>query len=325
MHERLADGFLHACAAAARTALPLVGAGDGDAVDGAAVAALRAGLDDLPMSARVVVGEGEKDGAPMLAPGERLGRGGPDAPAFDLAIDPVDGTRLAAAGRSGALVVVAVAPRGALADLAAAHYLEKLATWLPAARQADASGDGPAPLLERLPWLVHRIAAARQVDAGQVVVAVQDRPRNRAYADAAAGAGARVELFEHGDVERTFRAARPGHGIDIVAGIGGAPEGVLTAVAVRSLGGDLRVRPAPQSEAEAGRILSAGIAPDRVLGLDDLCAASPGEETVFVAAVTQADVGVPLTGATRRGRGIRVAAWTSARPADAVTIDFPDG
>ncbi|WP_153685351.1 fructose-bisphosphatase class II [Agromyces agglutinans] len=321
MDERLAEGFLLACAEAAAAAAPHVGRGDGHAVDEAAVRALRSALDRLPVDAEVVVGEGEKDDAPMLAPGERLGRRGADAPALDLAIDPVDGTRLAAAGRPGSLVVVSVAPRGALARLGAAHYLEKLATWLPAERQTDASGSGPPAIIERLPWLVGRIAAERRVAAGEVVVAVQDRPRNTPYVEAARAAGARVELFEHGDVERTFRAARRGHGIDVVAGIGGAPEGVLTAVAVRALGGDLRARPAPQSDAEAARVAAAGFGVDaaHVLGLHALCAANAAEVATFCAAVTACDVSVPLPApgpvdAPAPGGGIRIAVWSTLAP-----------
>ncbi|WP_164863576.1 fructose-bisphosphatase class II [Agromyces sp. LHK192] len=322
MDRRLTDGFLRACAEAAAAAHPYIGRADGHAVDGAAVTALRAALDRLPMEATVVVGEGEKDDAPMLAPGERLGARAPDAPAFDLAIDPVDGTRLAAAGLPGSLVVVAVAPRGALAELGDAHYLEKLATWLPAEQQSDASGPGPAPILERLPWLVGRIAEERGVRPSEVVVAVQDRPRNAPYADAARAAGATIELFEHGDVERTFRAARAGQGVDIVAGIGGAPEGVLMAAALRSIGGDLRARPAPQSAGEAERVGRSGFDPERALDHDALCGAASDAVAVFVAAVTDCELPPALPGVSVVASGVRrVNVWDGTR--GAAVLDVP--
>ncbi|WP_165314352.1 fructose-bisphosphatase class II [Agromyces protaetiae] len=242
--------FRLAVARAAAAALPLVGSGDGDAVDGAAVDALRAALADAPVDGRVVVGEGEKDDAPMLYLGERFGTG--EGPAIDLAVDPVDGTRLAAVGLPGAMAVAAVAPRGAFCDIGPAHYLEKLVTWWPDDSDASSADAGPRDILDRVPWLVARIAATRGGDPARVRVAVQGRPRNDVYADAARAAGATVEEFVHGDVERSLRAAQRrvadegGAGaIDVLVGIGGAPEGVLVAAGVRALGGSMRARLAP--------------------------------------------------------------------------------
>ncbi|QEO15484.1 fructose-bisphosphatase class II family protein [Agromyces intestinalis] len=294
----LVEALLRATTAAAAATLPLVGSGDGDAVDGAAVAAMRFALTDAPCDGRVVIGEGEKDEAPMLALGERFGTG--EGPAIDLAVDPVDGTRLAAAGRPGAMAVASIAPRGAFCDLGPAHYLEKLVSWHPAAAL-------DRPLSE----LITAIARERGVPAGAVRVAVQDRPRNAGYAAAARAAGAEVVPFEHGDVERSLRAAQRGTDLDVLVGIGGAPEGVLVSAAVRALGGAMQARPAPQSDAERRRVLDAGVDLDRVLTLDGLCS---GPALCVLSAVTEVDPGgaVRLTGAARVDEGVAVESWVVA-------------
>lgn len=273
--SRLHARFLAATAAAASAARPLVGSGDGTAVDAAAVAAMRAALAGIAVDGRVVVGEGEKDAAPMLHLGERFGTGA--GPAVDIAVDPVDGTRLAAAGLPGAMAVMAVAPRGALLDIGPAHYMEKLVS-----RVAGLRLDAP------LGETVARIAEARGVAATEVRVAVQERPRNDGYVHAAHAAGASVELFEHGDVERCLRAAGPDGDLDLVVGIGGAPEGVLTAAAVRALGGWMQARLAPQGASETSRIAAAGLDAERVHGLDELCGR---EAWLFLTAVTACRIG----------------------------------
>ena len=291
----LVDGFRRATALAALAASPLVGSGDGHAIDALAVQALRAALGDLDVDGVVVVGEGEKDEAPMLYVGEQFGRGG--APALDLAVDPVDGTRLAAAGAPGAMAVLAVAPRGALAALGAAHYLEKHVTWLPDAPAGASVGE-----------LVARIAAARGVPASEVRVAVQDRPRNEGFVAEARAAGASVELFEHGDVERSLRAAGGDARPDLVSGIGGAPEGVLTAAAVRALGGSMWARLSPQSGLERERVIADGLDLDRVWALAELCSAPAW---VFLSAVTECAPGaVTLPGVQQvRGGGAMIGTW----------------
>ncbi|GAA2028610.1 hypothetical protein GCM10009819_10350 [Agromyces tropicus] len=290
----LATRFAEATRLAALAALPLVGAGDRDAVDGAAVEAMRAALAGLPVDGRVVVGEGEKDDAPMLHLGERFGTGA--GPALDLAVDPVDGTSLAAAGLAGAMAVMAVAPRDAFLDIGPAHYMAKLVSHMPGL-------DIDAPVRES----VAHIAAVRGVPVGEVVVAVQDRPRNAVLADAAEAAGARVERFVHGDVERCLMAARPEAGLDLVIGIGGAPEGVLTSAAVRALGGWMQARLAPQSAEESERLAAAGIPLGRVVGLDGLCA---GSAAVFLTAVTPCDL----------GGGVRLSPGDSWRVGDAAAL-----
>lgn len=274
----LARALAEATRLAAVAAGPLVGGGHRDAVDGAAVAAMRAALAGVEADGRVVVGEGEKDDAPMLHLGERFGSG--RGPAIDIAVDPVDGTSLAAAGLTGAMAIMAVAPRGAFLDIGPAYYMAKLVS-----RVRGLELDAP------IGETVARIAAARGVPVGDVRVGVQDRSRNAAVADAAEEAGARVERFVHGDVERCLRAARPDGDLDLVVGIGGAPEGVLTAAAVRALGGWMHARLAPQSAAETERITAAGVALDRVVGLDDLCG---DRVAVFLTAVTPCDLGPGL-------------------------------
>lgn len=293
LDDRLIDALRAATAVAAASVVPLVGSGDGMAVDGVAVAALRRSLAGIAVDGRVVSGEGEKDGAPMLRPGEPFGTGGP---ALDLAVDPVDGTRLAASGRDGAMAVLAVTGRGGFADLGPAHYLAKQVTWLP-----DAAG----LQIERL---VRRIADARGVAPGEVRVAVQDRPRNAHLAARAREAGATVLPFEHGDIERSLRAAQRGTDLDVVTGIGGAPEGLLTAAAVRALGADMVAAYAPQSDEEAARLAASGRTATTILGLDELCA---GPAWLFLTAVTACHPGPAGVLEAARGErgGIRVASW----------------
>lgn len=281
----LHDHLVRVAQAAAAAACPHVGGGDKDAVDGAAVRAMRTAFGAVPVSARIVVGEGEKDEAPMLFAGEELGAGGPE---LEVAVDPVDGTRLAAEGRPGAVAVFAAAPRGALFDPGRVFYMEKL---IAPAGQAALSLE--RPLAETLATLV--------AEAGKPVsdlrVAVQDRPRNRVYVDEARAAGAQVRTFADGDVVESVRAAR-GDDTDLLVGIGGAPEGVLTSVAVRAVGGRMQGRLRPQTDAERREADAAGQAYGATLELRDLVA-GPG---VFVlTAVTDA---AGLRAPTQDGAGI---------------------
>ncbi|MEI5583188.1 MULTISPECIES: fructose-bisphosphatase class II [unclassified Agromyces] len=293
----LALALAEAARLAALAAIPVVGGGDRDAVDGAAVAALRAALARIDVDGRVVVGEGEKDGAPMLHLGERFGTGA--GPAIDIAVDPVDGTSLAAAGLPGAMAIMAAAPRGAFLGIGPAHYMAKLVSRVPGL-EID------APVREA----IARIAEHRGIPVEHVRVAVQDRSRNAAVADAAEAAGARVERFVHGDVERCLRAARADGDLDLVIGIGGAPEGVLTAAAVRALGGWMQARLAPQSAAESDRLAAAGVALGRVHGLDELCGSTTA---VFLTAVTPCDLGGGLRLAPGRSWRIASPSWASVR------------
>ncbi|KQP01605.1 fructose-bisphosphatase class II [Leifsonia sp. Leaf264] len=304
----LEQAFVDATRVAARAVHPLVGSGDKDAVDDAAVVALRGALDGIAVDGRVVVGEGEKDAAPMLFVGERFGSAVGSAaslPAVDIAVDPVDGTRSAAAGVPGAIVVLAVAPRGSLLDLGPAYYLQKLVSWVPdAARSLD---EPVAVTLERL-----SVRTGRPLS--ELTVAVQDRPRNARFAQDAAAAGARVELFADGDVERAFRALLPGGDIDLLLGIGGAPEGVITAAAARMLGGTMLARFAPQSAAEGERLLAASLDASRTYERDELCAA---DAFVVISSVTGIDLGEGALLSPVSAAG-RVHTWTLG--ADGTTV-----
>ncbi|HEV7849595.1 MAG TPA: fructose-bisphosphatase class II [Mycetocola sp.] len=266
------EGFARATRIAAIATVDLLGSGNKHDVDRVAVVALRDALAGIEVDGLVLVGEGEKDEAPMLHIGERFGTG--NGPAVDIAVDPVDGTRLAAENSPGSVAVLAVAARGTLYDIGPAHYMEKLVT--------DASGASlrlAAPLAENL----ERLADARGAAVSDLVVAVQDRPRNATFVAAARAAGARVDLFADGDVERCLLAAQRGTAVDLLVGIGGAPEGILTAAAVRALGGHMETRLAPQRRNEAQRVRLAGFDTDRVLTLADLCS---GDAWLFLTAIT---------------------------------------
>ncbi len=292
------EGFAQATRDAAIATLDLIGSGDKHEVDRVAVVAMRDALSRLAVDGLVLVGEGEKDEAPMLHIGERFGSG--DGPAVDIAVDPVDGTRLAAENRPGAVAVIAVAARGSLFDIGPAHYMEKLVT--------DASGlslDLANPLGENLA----RLAAARGTAVSDLVVAVQDRPRNAGFVAEIAAAGARVDLFADGDVERCLLAAQPDTEIDMLVGIGGAPEGILTAAAVRALGGQMQGRLAPQRRREADSIRRAGLDTGRILTLAELCS---GEAWLFLTAITDCrlEAGSILPGVQLDGDEIVARSWS---------------
>ncbi len=235
--------------AAAAAAREWVGRGDKVAADAAAVAAMRAILINAPFSGTVVIGEGEKDEAPMLANGERLGTG--RGPECDIAVDPLDGTSLAARALPGAVSVIALAPRGTMFDPAGVFYMEKLI--------AGAAGLGVLDLRRSATANLRAYAAATGVAETSLTVAVLDKPRHAALIRELRAAGATVSLTVEGDVSTAIAAATPGSAIDLVMGIGGTPEGIIAACAVRALGGVMLGRMAPQSDAErlsAGRDLS---------------------------------------------------------------------
>lgn len=271
--EEVRVALLHAVEAAAGAARPLVGSGDPHAVDAAAVDALRAALATVAVDGRIVAGEGEKDDAPMLHPGERFGTG--SGPAIDVAVDPVDGTRLAAAGEPGAMAILAAAPRGAFLDLGPAHYLDKLVHAGP-----DAGLRLELPVGENLA----RLAEARGLRVADLTVAVQRRQRNAAPAAAVAEAGAQVHAFEHGDIERIVHAVASAGSLDLLLGVGGAPEGIIEAAIVRAHDGFMLARLAPQSRREIARIGGAGLDATRSWTSDELCA-----EPAFVAIAAVTD------------------------------------
>ena len=263
--------------AAALAAARWVGRGQKNEGDGAAVNALRLLLGTVRMDGIVVIGEGEKDDAPMLYNGEHVGNG--SGPAVDVAVDPVEGTTLLAKGRPNSIAVVAVAPRGTMFNPGPAFYMDKLVVGPEAAGKVDLE----APVAETLAV----VAAAKGLKVDEVTVVILDRPRNQARIQAVRDAGARIRLITDGDVAPSLMAALPGTGIDIVMGIGGTPEGVITACAMHGLGGEIQGCLAPQSDDERARIEAAGISIGRKLTLTDLAA---GDDHFFAATgITQGD------------------------------------
>jgi fructose-1,6-bisphosphatase II len=267
--EGLALPLLAASQAAAVACLPFVGRGDPKAADGAAVAALRAALARLPGRGRVVIGEGETDEAPMLSVGEHLGAG--DGPACDLAVDPLEGTTLCARAQAGAVSVLAAGPPGSL-WATPGWYMEKLVVGAEAAGAVSLD----RPVEENMAALA--TALGKPISA--LTVAVQDRPRHVELVAALRRVGAAVVLFHHGDVMTSLRVLLPGGDLDALVGVGGAPEGVITACAARLLGGDLQGRLAPQSVEERARLEAAGAPLGITLGLAELVAS---DDCVFAA------------------------------------------
>ena len=269
--------------AAALSAGPHMGRGDKEGGDRAAVEAMRGVLDTVRMDGRVVIGEGEKDRAPMLFNGERVGTG--DPPRLDLAVDPVEGTNLLALGRPNAISVIAAAPDGTLWAPGPSFYMNKIVVGAPARDAIDIR----RPAAENL----GRIAEALGRPVEQLTVFVLDKPRHEALVTEIRGAGARVSLHTDGDVMGALLAAHPGTGIDILMGIGGTPEGVISAVATKALGGGMQGVRAPQRDDERRR-LEAEIGDDgiaQVLELDNLVASDDG----FFAATAITD-GILLEG-----------------------------
>jgi fructose-1,6-bisphosphatase II len=259
--RNLALELVRVTEAAALAAAHHMGTGDKEAGDRAAVNAMRLILSTVQMDGVIVIGEGEKDRAPMLYNGERVGNGRP--PAVDVAVDPVEGTRLLALGRPNALSVIALAERWSMWNPGPSFYMEKLVV----GKQARAAIDLRLSPTENL----HRIAEALGRPVRNLTVFVLDKPRHEKLLHEIRAAGARVSLQTDGDVAGALMACLPGTGIDVLMGIGGTPEGVLAAAAVKAAGGAMQCRRAPQSEAERERVLAAcGETWDEILTQDDL-------------------------------------------------------
>jgi fructose-1,6-bisphosphatase II len=252
-----------------------IGRGDKIAADQAAVDAMRAMLDTVSMSGVVVIGEGEKDEAPMLYNGEEVGNG--QGPEVDVAVDPLEGTRLTSVGQPNAIAVIALAERGTMLFPGAAVYMDKLVGGEEVAGVLDLDAS-PAEN-------VRRAAEAKGVRASEIAVVVLDRERNQPIIDGVREAGAKVNLITDGDVAPAIAAARQGTGVDLMMGIGGTPEGVIAAAAVKSLGGVVLGRLWPRNDDERQQLVDAGHDPDRVLTTDDLV----GGDNVFVAATGVTD------------------------------------
>jgi fructose-1,6-bisphosphatase II len=247
---------------AALAASTWVGRGDKDAADGAAVAAMRKMINTVDMSGVIVIGEGEKDNAPMLHNGEEVGNG--SGPVCDVAVDPIDGTTLTSNGLNGAVSVIALAPRGTMFDPKGAFYMNKIVTGPEAASVVDIT----APAGEN----VHRVAKAKGVDVSDITVIVLDRPRHAQLLQELRAAGARIRLIRDGDVAAAIETARIGTGIDILMGIGGTPEGVVTAAAMRALGGVIQGQLMPQSDSEKASAKDAGHDLSKIYSTNDLVA-----------------------------------------------------
>ena len=265
----LVAAVVRATEAAASACQPLVGSGDKNAADELAVAAMRDALGRAPFDGTVVIGEGEKDEAPMLANGERLGTG--DGPECDVAVDPLDGTRLAAENLPGAVAVIALAPRASMFDPRDVFYMQKLI--------AGSAGIDVLDVHNSPAHNAARLADALRKPLSELVVGVLDKPRHAFLVAELREVGARVHLVGEGDVSIAIAAATPGSGIDAVMGTGGTPEGIIAACAVRSLGGFMQGRMAPQSEEERTAAVAAGHDLDRVFTLDELVAS---ERVLFV-------------------------------------------
>lgn len=249
---------------AALAAAQFMGTGDKNSGDQAAVNAMRAALGVLVMDGKIITGEGEKDHAPMLYAGEIVGNGNP--PEVDLAVDPVEGTNLLALGRGNAISVIALTRRGGMWDPGPSLYMKKLVVDK-RARSVININESPAENLRR-------IAAALDRPVKKLTVFVLDKPRHTNLIRQIRRVGARVSLQTDGDVAGALQAAIPGTGVDVLMGIGGTPEGIITAAAVKALGGELQVQCAPQSDDEAARVKAAlGANWHTVLTADDLITA----------------------------------------------------
>lgn len=276
--RNLALELVRVTEAAALAAARFVGGGDKEAADQAAVDAMRLLMDTVSMDGIVVIGEGEKDEAPMLYRGEKLGSG--DPPAVDIAVDPIDGTTLTSKGMNGALAVVAVAERGTMFDPGPCVYMEKLAT----GEEARDVVNIEAPIADNL----KAIAKAKGTDTSGVTVVILERERHEQIVKEIREAGARIKFISDGDVAGAISAARDSSGVDLLLGIGGTPEGVIAACALKCLGGVIQGRLWPRNEDERNRAIDAGYDLDRVLTTDDLVA---GEDCFFAATgVTDGDL-----------------------------------
>ena len=268
--RNLALDLVRVTEAAAMAAGRWVGRGDKNGADRVAVNAMRALIGTVGMRGTVVIGEGEKDNAPMLYNGEAVGDG--TGPECDVAVDPIDGTTLAAKGMSNAVSVLAVAPRASMYDPSAVFYMEKLVTGPEAATVVDIR----LPVAEN----IGLVAKAKGSAPEDVTVCILDRERHQDMVAEIRATGARIKFMTDGDVAGAIMAARPGTGVDLLLGVGGTPEGVIAACALKCMGGTFQGRLWPRDEAERERAVAAGHDLDQVLMTDDLVA---GDDCFFVA------------------------------------------
>ncbi len=287
--RNLALELVRVTEAAAMGAARWIGRGDKNAADQAAVDLMRLMVNTVSMRGVVVIGEGETDEAPMLFNGEEIGDG--TGPAVDVAVDPLEGTRLTALGIAGAISVIALAERGTMFFPGAAVYMDKIAVGPHAAEAIDIDASPSEN--------VARVAEATGRAVNDVTVVVLERERHDALIAELREAGARVNLIRDGDVAPSVAAAQPGTGIDMLMGIGGTPEGVISAAAIKCLGGALQGRLWPRDEAEREALVAAGFDVDKVLTEDDLVRG----DDLFVAA-TGVTGGPLLRGVRVGGQGV---------------------
>ncbi|MEZ5074546.1 MAG: class II fructose-bisphosphatase [Solirubrobacterales bacterium] len=286
--RNLALELVRVTEAAALAAARWVGRGDKEAADGAAVDAMRLLINTVPMDGIVVIGEGEKDEAPMLFNGEEIGDGSP--PRVDIAVDPLEGTRLCAQGRPGSLAVIALSERGAMFDPGPCVYMEKLA-------------GGPAvadclSLEAPIGDVVKRVAAERGVSPSEITTVILDRERHADGVHQIRQAGGRIRFITDGDVSAALLAVMEGTGVDLLWGIGGTPEGVISAAAIKCIGGQMLGRLWPRDDDERRAAVDGGYDLDRVLEVDDLVG---GNDAFFAASgVTDGDL---LQGVRYHGAG----------------------
>ncbi|GGW37012.1 class II fructose-bisphosphatase [Streptomyces caelestis] len=268
--RNLALELVRVTEAAAMAAGRWVGRGDKNGADGAAVRAMRTLVSTVSMNGVVVIGEGEKDEAPMLFNGERVGDG--TGPECDIAVDPIDGTTLTAKGMTNAIAVLAAAERGSMFDPSAVFYMDKLVTGPEAADFVDIN----APVSVN----IRRVAKAKRSAPEDVTVVILDRPRHEGIINEIRETGARIRLISDGDVAGSILALREGTGVDLLLGVGGTPEGIISACAVKCLGGTIQGKLWPKDDEERQRAIDAGHDLDRVLTTEDLVT---GENVFFVA------------------------------------------
>jgi fructose-1,6-bisphosphatase II len=276
--RNLALELVRVTEAAAMAAGRWVGRGDKNGGDGAAVDAMRKLIGTVSMRGVVVIGEGEKDNAPMLYNGEEVGDG--TGPECDVAVDPIDGTTLMAKGMPNAVAVIAVAERGSMFDPSAVFYMDKIATGPEAAGVIDIN----ASVADN----IKAVAKAKNGHPEDVTVCVLDRPRHEGLIKEIRAAGARIRYISDGDVAGAIAAARPGTGVDLLLGIGGTPEGIIAAAALACMGGSIQAKLWPKDEAEKQKALDAGHDLDRVLTTTDLVS---GQNIFFCATgITDGDL-----------------------------------
>jgi fructose-1,6-bisphosphatase II len=268
--RNLALELVRVTEAAAMAASRWMGRGDKEGADGAAVEAMRIVLQGVPMDGVVVIGEGEKDEAPMLYNGERVGNGQP--PLTDVAVDPIDGTTLTSLGRGNALAVIAVSPKGTMFNPGPCVYMEKIAV--------GADGKGVVSLEQTVEENLRELARAKHAAVRDLTAVILDRDRHEDIISQVRSAGSRIRLIPDGDVAGAISTAWTESGADILFGIGGTPEGVIAAAALQCMGGHMEGRLWPRNDGERQAALDAGYDLDQILDLEDLVS---GDDCFFAA------------------------------------------